>query len=74
MKNKLFLGILSIIGIAAFSFDFSSKEAQEEISINALKVMNASAGELYCKPAANPCYIDIGSVTIIGSGQLTANY
>lgn len=75
MKKKILFGGLVLAGVLTLNFITSSKPVDSSVSsLDNFKILNASAGEAYCKPAANPCTVTVGSVTISGSGIPTANF
>ncbi|MBB2950152.1 MULTISPECIES: hypothetical protein [Sphingobacterium] len=80
MKKKSIFSVFAVLGlgIAACNFVYSnasSNDAKSTISaLNNLQVLNASAGESYCKDnSSNSCEITSGGVTIKGTGQPYTN-
>ncbi|MEN5055115.1 hypothetical protein [Sphingobacterium kitahiroshimense] len=75
MKKKILFGGLILAGVLTLNFMTSDKPVEYSLQgLDNFKIMNASAGEAYCKPAANPCVITIAGTTISGSGIPTANF
>ncbi|WP_312314828.1 hypothetical protein [Empedobacter brevis] len=75
MKKKILFGGLVLASVLTLNFITSSEKVDSSVSrLDNLKILNASAGEAYCKPAANPCIITVGNFTVSGSGIPTANF
>lgn len=69
MKKNAILFCVAILGITTLSVTSSSKSLGQS-SLSNLSIMNAAAGEAYCKDNSdNACTLESGGVKLTGKGQ-----